>query len=212
MPTNVPSAPMPTTSIRLTSCELDRTRPYTSTASPASTTTVPASARRRSGALRWGPRSLIAETGEIRDARRAGWIADPTVTTIPTTTAATTVRPSTTVCPPGTCSPTSSSNRNSTTASATPSTRPTADANAPTAAASATTDRITCPLRAPSARRSPSSRVRCETRIVNVLKMMNAPTNTPSDAKPSNASLRNPNASWTCWPVCFATTSADVTS
>ena len=87
-----------------------------------------------------------------------------------------------------------------------PATRPSADADQPTTNASSTTDHTTWPPVAPIARSSPSSRVRWVTRIVKVLKMMNAPTTTPIAANPSKRvgeeaeELRGP----ACRPACVA--------
>ena len=71
------------------------------------------------------------------------------------------------------------------------------------------TARITWPREAPSVRSSANSRMRCATVIENVLKMMNAPTNSAMPAKTSSAVVRNPSAwrmsstfwSACCWPV-----------
>ena len=65
--------------------------------------------------------------------------------------------------------------------------------------ASTTTDVMTCRRDAPRARNNPSSWVRWVTRIVNVLKMMNAPTTTPRAAKPSRSPVRRSTNSPTSW-------------
>ena len=54
---------------------------------------------------------------------------------------------------------------------------------------------MTCRRLAPSARSSASSRVRWATMIENVLKMMNAPTNSAMNANTSSAVRKNPSAS-----------------
>ena len=71
-----------------------------------------------------------------------------------------------------------------------PATSPITDATNPTTNASSTTDHTTCRPVAPMARNNPSSRVRCATRIANVLKMMNAPTTTPIAANPRSAYVK----------------------
>ena len=58
---------------------------------------------------------------------------------------------------------------------------------------------MTCRRDAPIARSNPSSWVRWVTRIVKVLKMMNAPTTTPSAAKPSRRPVRRSTNSPTSW-------------
>ena len=71
-----------------------------------------------------------------------------------------------------------------------PSTRPSPDAPTPmTSASSATAPRI-CPRVAPRVRSRANSRVRSATVIVNVLKMMNAPTSSAAPANASRAGVR----------------------
>ena len=77
----------------------------------------------------------------------------------------------------------------------TPAASPITEANTPTSAASVRTDARTWPRLAPSARRSASSRVRWAVMIENVLKMMNAPTNSAMNAKTRRAVLKNPSPS-----------------
>ena len=55
----------------------------------------------------------------------------------------------------------------------------------------------TCPRLAPSARRSPISRVRCVTTMLKVLKITKAPTNNATKANTSSAVRRNPKPSRT---------------
>ena len=64
--------------------------------------------------------------------------------------------------------------------------------SSPTTTASSSTARRTWPRLAPSIRIRASSRVRCATSIENVLKMMNAPTNSAISAKASRNVLKKP--------------------
>ena len=61
-------------------------------------------------------------------------------------------------------------------------------------AASPSTDRNTWRRLAPTIRSRASSRVRCPTMIENVLKMVNAPTNSEMNAKTSSAVEKNDSA------------------
>ena len=144
----------------------------------------------------------MAATGGTRAARTAGIAAATTVTRTPTTSETTIVRVSSTVDVSGRSRPSSRSSWSRPTPRAMPASNPSADATTPTRKASSTTDRTTCPPVAPIARSSPSSRVRCATRIVKVLKMMNAPTTTPMAAKPRSASVKNPRNCRTGFPTC----------
>ena len=81
-------------------------------------------------------------------------------------------------------------------ATPTPAPSPMADAIPPTTTASSSTDRVTCPFEAPSARIRASSLVRWATRIENVLKMMNAPTNNATAANTKRNVLRKPRPFW----------------
>ena len=92
-----------------------------------------------------------------------------------------------------------------------PAMRPSADAINPVTNASTTTEVMTCRRLAPIARSSASSRVRCATMIENVLKMMNAPTNSAMNAKTSSAVRKNPSASCNCF-ACSSATSDDLTA
>ncbi len=182
-------------------------------ATPAAVTSTPPTARPRRDSRPSDSRtSLIAAMGAVHAARIAGTTAANIVMPIPTSADANTVRPMTTRFASGTGKPNPGSAHNRICASATPSSSPTADAKTPTTAASASTEPITWVPLAPIARRSPSSRVRCETRIVNVLKMMKPPTSRPTPAKPSSASFSVPSRSSTGLPVSVATAAADETS
>ena len=67
-----------------------------------------------------------------------------------------------------------------------PTKKPRIDATNPVIAASTSTDVITWARVAPSARNSASSRVRCATRMLNVLMMRKLPTNSEMNAKTSS--------------------------
>ena len=67
-----------------------------------------------------------------------------------------------------------------------PTAKPRIDATSPVSAASIRTERNTCARVAPSARSSASSRVRCATRMLNVLMIRNEPTNSEMNAKTSS--------------------------
>ena len=94
-------------------------------------------------------------------------------------------------------------------ASPIPAASPTAEPRSPITNDSMTTDLNTCPRLAPSARRSPSSRVRCVTTMLNVLKITKAPTNNATNANTSSAVRRNPKPSRTC-SVCSEAASVAV--
>ena len=68
-------------------------------------------------------------------------------------------------------------------ASSTPRPSPRVEPTIPTTNASSSTERITCRLEAPSARSSASSRLRCATRIENVLTIRKPPTTSEMPAK-----------------------------
>ncbi|WSG36129.1 hypothetical protein OHA72_32530 [Dactylosporangium sp. NBC_01737] len=70
-----------------------------------------------------------------------------------------------------------------------PAARPAAEPASPTIAASARTAAASCRRPAPITRSSASSRVRWATRIENVLRIRNAPTNRATQAKPSSRVL-----------------------
>ena len=114
------------------------------------------------------------------------------MTTVPTTNATTTVRGSSWSEVLGRSIPNADSNPFSAMAIPIPAMRPNADASNPVTNASTTTEVMTCRRLAPIARSSASSRVRCATMIENVLKMMNAPTNSAMNAKTSSAVRKNP--------------------
>ena len=114
--------------------------------------------------------------------------------------------------PLGMLNPRESTSDMSSCATTTPSSTPAADASAPTTPASTTTDVMTCRRDAPMARSNPSSWVRWVTRIVKVLKMMNAPTTTPSAAKPSSRPVRRSTNSPTSWLSLCTIWSGSITS
>ena len=128
--------------------------------------------------------SRSASTGGTRVARSAGEMDEMTVTIVPTTSATTIVRVSITIPFEGSSTPTPLNSALSPWAVRIPRPNPTADPTIPRTKPSPITDRITCPRFAPSVRSSANSRIRCVTVIENVLKMMNAPTNS---AMPPNA-------------------------
>ena len=139
--------------------------------------------------------SLSACTGAIRPTRRAGKYAATMVTSTPTTYDATTVRgPNTSGCPDRS-RPNWPNRTRSAIASSTPSPRPIVEPSSPSTNASSCTDQVTCRREAPRARSSASSRLRCATRIENVLTMMNAPTTRAMPAKTSRNVVMKPIAS-----------------
>ena len=159
--------------------------------------TVSASVARR--------RSTSAATGGIRTARRAGRIAEITVTPTPTAIATTAVRASNTSGADGSVMPNALSSAFSPSAARTPSPRPISDATSPVSAASPSTERNTCRRLAPTTRSSASSRVRWPTVIENVLKIVKPPTNSEIDAKISSAVEMNDSALSTALDSSLAT-------
>ena len=140
--------------------------------------------------------SRIAATGATFAARRAGSSAETAVTRMPTTKATMTVRGCSTIGADGRPAPKAPNSACRPSATPIPAASPIADARPPTTTASISTERVTWPLLAPSARIRASSRVRCATRIENVLKMMKAPTNSATAAKTSRKVFRKPRPSW----------------
>ncbi len=125
--------------------------------------------------------------GGMREARIAGITDDAIVTKTPTQRATITVRSTISSGPSGTSNPRLDTIPSSSAARPMPTASPISAATKPTSAASRMTATITCRPLAPMARSSPNSRVRCATRIANVLKMMKAPTTRPIAANPSSS-------------------------
>ena len=137
MPRKTATAPTPT------SWMAGLVSPTTSTTTPRIPITPPTTIRRRDDSC-WSDRwSARAATGGMRTARRAGLIADTTVTPTPTTSAAMTVLASNTSGPVGSVMPNPLSSASRPTAASTPRPSPTRDATRPRIAASRRTDRKT---------------------------------------------------------------------
>jgi hypothetical protein len=149
--------------------------------------------------------STSAATGAIRTARRAGRIAEITVTPTPTAIAMTTVRASNTSGADGSTMPNAFNSALRPTAAPTPAPSPISEATSPVSAASASTDPNTCRRLAPTMRSSASSRVRCPTVIENVLKIVNPPTNSEMPAKISSAVEMKESSLSTALESSFAT-------
>ena len=86
-----------------------------------------------------------------------------------------------------------------------PAAMPSADPTRPITSASVMTEVSTCRRLAPTARNSASSLPRWATMIENVLKMMNAPTNSAMAANTSRAIRKNPRPSFSCSDCSSAT-------
>ena len=71
-----------------------------------------------------------------------------------------------------------------------PASTPMSDETTPISRASSSTERSTCRLLAPMVRSIANSRMRCETVIEKVLKMMNPPTKTAAPANASSSGVR----------------------
>ena len=175
--------------------------------------TPPRVKRRRSGISSSVCWSETAATGAMRTARRAGLMAETSVTPTPTTRQTMTVRASNTSGPDGRVTPNPLRSVSSPRAASTPSPRPISDDTSPTMAASPRTDRNTWRRLAPTMRSSASSRVRCPTVMENVFRMVKPPTKSAMKAKTSSAVLKKPSA-WlmalvasltTVWPVTTST-------
>ena len=153
----------------------------------------------------------MAAIGGTRTARRAGLMAEVTVTPTPTTSATTTVRASNTSGPDGSVKPNALSNASSPRAASTPRPVPMSEETTPTMAASPSTERKTWRRLAPTTRSMASSRARCPTVMEKVLKMVKAPTNSEIKANTSKAVEKNERA-WSMELVCSLTTVWPVTT
>jgi hypothetical protein len=107
--------------------------------------------------------------GAIRDARRAGASDDTTVTPVPTRNDTMIVRGRICNAPVGRSIPNAPISASSGFTIAMPRMMPSTDESAPTVNDSTITDVVTCRPLAPSARRSPSSRIRCAIVMEKVL-------------------------------------------
>ena len=152
-------------------------RPYATSAVPTAIAVAPSTSRRRMP-FSWTTRSSrIAATGATFAARHAGTKPATMVTTTPTTKPASTIPEVRVRTSPETSRPKRVRNARATRrATPSPTSSPVALPTTPITKASMSTERVTCPLLAPSARRRADSRTRCDTRIEKVLKMMKAPT------------------------------------
>ena len=155
----------------------------------------------------------MAATGGMRTARRAGLMAETTVTPTPTSQGDDHRPGLEHERARGRVMPNPLSSASSPTAASTPSPMPTSEETTPTMAASPSTERNTWRRLAPTMRSRASSRVRWPTVIEKVLKMVNAPTNREMKAKTSSAVEKNDSA-WlmalvcslaTVWPVTTST-------
>ena len=133
----------------------------------------------------------------MRVALRAGDRLESIVTIVPTSSPTMTVRGLRTRPSCGSAAPKALNNALIPWAVAMPSRMPRIEAIRPTISASSMTERSTWPREAPIVRSSANSLVRCATVIENVLKMMNAPTNTAMPAKTSSRVFRKLRLFWT---------------
>ncbi len=133
-PTKIKTAPRPTSAMA------GAVRPTARRAMPITVMTPPRMKRRRKGMSSSACCSETAATGAMRTARRAGPMAETSVTPTPTTTHTMTVRASKTSGPDGSVTPNPLNSFSSPMAASTPSPRPTIDDSRPTTAASPSTD------------------------------------------------------------------------
>ena len=129
-PTNTPSAPRPTQMIPAPD------RPTTKPRMPSPVTSPPNANRCQVCPVRSRATSRSAAIGGIREARRAGNTAEPTVTAMPTTSETIAVRARNTVPPAGMSIPSFASIAFSRPATPTPRNSPTIEATSPTTTAS----------------------------------------------------------------------------
>src|SRR4051812_30370080 len=204
-PRNVSAAPSPTSTPGF---DAPPNKADEIAAMPSASTTPPMMTRLRideSGV----ELSRSASIGATRDARRDGTHAATTVTPIPTISDTTTVRVSIASAVGGSLRPSAPSSALSPNARTTPSPMPRTEPISPTANDSSSTEVRTWRRLAPSARKSASSRVRCDTTMLNMLKMMNAPTNSATNPKIRKNVRRNPRP-WDTCACCWLAADAAV--
>ena len=194
VPRNSRAAPMPT-NVRSRFDEPVPNRPNAISVRPPSSITMLAGNAIRERRVDTTKPSRSAATGGTRVARIAGASAATIVTTTPTTIDTMIVRLSMTVPFDGSSKPIALNSARSPAASPMPSRMPTTAPAKPRNRPSASTERRTWAREAPSVRSIPNSRARCATVIENVLKMMNAPTNSEMPANASSAVCRKPRLS-----------------
>ncbi len=198
-PTKIRMAPSPTSWIA--GC----VRPTVSASTPARVTPRPQVNRRRMEMSCSACCSETASTGAMRTARRAGPMAETSVTPTPTMRQTTTVRASNARGPDGSVTPNPLSSASSPSAARTPSPRPTSEEISPTIPASRSTDRKTCLRLAPTIRSKANSLVRWPTMMEKVFTMVKPPTNRAMKAKTSSAVLKNDRAELIALVCSFTT-------
>ena len=206
-PTNVHAAPRPTTNPALETCP---NRPTSSPPIPNRPISEPTITLRRIDEL-GAEVSRNASTGATREARRAGDTAAATVIPVPRISDTMIVRGAMTRAVGGSFNPSAPIRAFSPIASSIPSRMPPIDATRPTTTDSRRTDDITCRRVAPRARNRASSRLRWVTTMLNVLKMMNAPTNSATNPNTNRPVRRNPRP-WFTWSCCWLAAEAPVTA
>ncbi len=192
-PTKISSAPIPTSAMA------GLVSPTARASAPSRVIAAPQVKRRRMEISCSPCCSDTASTGAMRTARRAGLMAETTVTPTPTTRQTMTVRGSKAIGPEGRVTPKPLSSASSPMAASTPRPRPINDETKPTMAASPITDRKTWRRLAPTMRRRANSLVRWPTMIENVLRIVKPPTKSEMKAKTRRAVLKNPSA----WPIAL---------
>ena len=191
-PTITPAAPRPSSRSALSA--VGRTAATTAAAAPAAISTLPSSARRRSDRSFTVTSSRIASTGGTSDARRAGRAAAAMDTRVPTASPMSTVDVESGMVLDNVICNRSSTAPTSVTRPSPPST-PSTEPSTPITAACTTIEENTCAGEAPTARSSANSRIRWRICMVNVLAMMNAPTNRASTANTSRNVETKPSCS-----------------
>ena len=153
-------------------------------------------------------RFCIAAIGGTRVERRAGLRTAIRVTAMPITTETITVRVATTSAVVGRPIPSASNSDSMPFANSRPPRTPATAPTRPISAASTNTEASTCLRDAPSVRRSPYSRIRCDTVIEKVLKITKAPTISATAANTPRKIGRKLSASWISLDDRFAFCSA----
>ena len=161
------------------------------TTAPTIVAMAPSTIRARGWRVECTASSVMATTGATLVARQHGYSAATTVTAAPSSVMRSRPAGETTRGPGGSAAPATRNNQRRPSASAMPATAPTAPDTRPMMPASATWLANTWRRDAPMARSSASSRVRCVSVMVKVLRMRKPPTNSAAAEKAARARVTN---------------------